>query len=534
MKITRKVAKFFSNLFRQEKGDGEESERPNDHTKSAVPDVEPSRKLSVDNSPVSFTIPQFKSLLQELYDTEQQRTDPWIKLGIDFGTSSSKVVWRGRSDAFPVCFGGSRERIDSYLFPSEIYLNDGRVYSGFDISESEKHDILSNFKMCLACSSSKSTTCGLAKCSLNAGWKDDLLPEAVVNDEAGFVSAVFLAQLLAKARKLIIDKLAAEFRESPCPKWTANLSVPETFIELSPVAEKFREVFRISWLMANVFHRWEDFGDLKAVTNCYLAARDMACESLEVLDDVTFGCAVYPEVGAEVASIVLNKNSEEGLYAFVDIGAGTVDASLFNYFRDGPKANRPPFATDISKKLGAGHIENYASRLGPKSGLGMFSSANLKTIKERLNSMTSSEKSTVEPQRQLLRAVARQIGKQTEKFLIEVFRAARDKKFPGIVNERIRVVVGGGGAALKTYRSAAETAFSSKGSIQTRKPEMATLAKPVEFQMSPLPSSDFHRFAVAYGLSYSIEDLPEPILCRDVEMIARPKPRDWSFNPLYD
>ncbi len=512
---------------------------PDDPVSLGFPVIE--RKLQVlhetlsaeDRVPAS-TVAEFQGLIQRLFDEEQQKTDPWIKLGIDLGTSSSKVVWRGESDAFPVCFGGDESLLDSYLMPSIFGIEGGKIVTGFTAASGKNKDTIANFKMCLACVANENSKCNANKCSLNGGWRAGLFEKSLIGNEVKFVNAVFLAKLLSETREVITNKLTRTFRQPPRPKWTAILSVPETFIEDSPIASAFSEVFRIAWLMSNVFNRFPEFNDLKLVTKCYLAARKIAAKSFQVLEDQTFGCSIYPEVGAEVASIVMNKNSEEGLYAFVDIGAGTIDASLFNYFRDGARPNRPPFATEISKDLGAAHIEIYASAASEHSKAGFFSVGELKKIKEEYNQMTSSEKSAVEPQFRVIRYVAGEIGKESEKFLTEVFRDARDKKYPGIVNEKIRLVLGGGGASLKTYQAAATKAFTSKHSTNPRPPEVTVLRKPEKFQMSPLPSEEFHRFAVAYGLSFPLEDLPEHILVRDVDMVSRPKQHDWSFNPIYD
>lgn len=50
----------------------------------------------------------------------------------------------------------------------------------------------------------------------------------------------------------------------------------------------------------------------------------------------------------------------------------------------------------------------------------------------------------------------------------------------------------------------------------------------------PLPSAEFHRFAVAYGLSCPISKLPEMVFPMDVKKKAEFKKRRDDYGAMYE
>jgi hypothetical protein len=69
---------------------------------------------------------------------------------------------------------------------------------------------------------------------------------------------------------------------------------------------------------------------------------------------------------------------------------------------------------------------------------------------------------------------------------------------------RLVLVLGGGGATIPIYKEA------SKRALDQLAPQVRTeqLPVPKDMDMQGLPPSVFHRFAVAYGLSFNEVNLP--------------------------
>lgn len=539
--LRSRITSFLRNSIRWKTSDDEnkvpafeKAEVQREPVLDILPDTTPRtdpKEITSSISPLSKgNIASFREKIEQGFAETQAATSPWIILGLDLGTSSTKVVWRGETNVVPVCFGTDALRLESYLAPSVVTFKGDELLIGNDAVSETEFPTVSNFKMCLACVSQGDGKCGLNKCSLTS-WPIDHFCRELKDLEIQFVNATFLGKLIADSKRIVKAELQRTFRQGARPKWTANFAVPETFIERSPIADEFRKMLRIAWLMSEIFVREPRYRNLTTLFECFVAAKEVANQSLEILEDEEFGCSIYPEVGAEVASIVMSKLSEEGLYAFVDIGAGTIDASLFNYFREKGKPNRPPYAANVSKELGAAQIEIRASR---NSIGGMrFPLQDLRKIKEEYNSMNRDEKSAVNSQFRLIKHIADELAPKIQEFLQQVFREARDEKDDQIVNSKIRLVLGGGGSHLNTYRKAAFNAFTIKHRKNPVPPEVTILQKPGDFQM-PLPASEFHRFAVAYGLSFPIDSLPDMVFPKDVLKKANPRRSEKNYGSIYE
>lgn len=138
---------------------------------------------------------------------------------------------------------------------------------------------------------------------------------------------------------------------------------------------------------------------------------------------------------------------------------------------------------------------------------------------EEYSNLTARETKLLKPQLKAIESVFAELKPQTQDFLQSVFKTARDDKDREIVNQPIRLVIGGGGSKLQCFRDASVEAFTVKGS--KRPPEVVQLTVPDDFDF-PLPSSDFNRFSVAYGLSFPIDQLPKMIHPKDVDQKATP------------
>ena len=236
-------------------------------------------------------------------------------------------MWRGGNSARPICFGSDPSKLEDYLVPSVIIF-DGRIVS-VPFTRDERgitiEYAIPNFKMCLACVGGPSNDCEPANCTLS-NWSVALSIFRSAKDAVSFVNAVFLGVLIFRSRNLVREELRKQGVKGPI-RWSANLAVPERYMDDSPTLRCFDDVLRIAWLMSSVYEDYPDLSKFEELLDCYISAK----QSLEVAP--LLDCFVYPEVGAEVASVTMSRSAKQGLYAFVDIGAGTVDASVFRFHR---------------------------------------------------------------------------------------------------------------------------------------------------------------------------------------------------------
>ena len=122
-----------------------------------------------------------------------------------------------------------------------------------------------------------------------------------------------------------------------------------------------------------------------------------------------------------------------------------------------------------------------------------------------------------------MKEAAQNVKDESCKSLGEVFSSAyHDKECNEYRWQDLKLILGGGGSKLKSYQDAAINAFTlNRNGIEPKMPTTVILLKPDDFQMSGLPETEFHRFAVAYGLSHEIAKLPEINLAKDVAPMRR-------------
>ena len=443
-----------------------------------------------------------------------------INLGIDLGTSFSKVVWRGEEKAYPICFGDNPASLDDYLVQSIV------AYDGQSIKTSLTSDAnipsqicIPNFKMCLACESDNSHGCRPADCALS-NWSRAInsLPDPVA-----LVNAVFLATLISRSRFLVRQHLKKLGVRDGAIRWSANLAVPEKYMDESPTLQSFGRVLRIAWLMAELLDQGLDINKADEVIDLYEAAKQVAT------DHQKLDCFVYPEVAAEVAAVTKPRSAKQGLYAFVDVGAGTVDGSVFRFYR--PHQEDPRQVTYAANviRAGAAHVEFDACEK-----LAEVARAWFKTMKEdgaNAAGLSLTPESILSPP---FDATLKELETEVRDELIQLFKSAHEKEIGESNWKNLQLIIGGGGASLATYANAAIDAFTLKGSHRGDNLTKVLLEAPPDFQMGRLSRNTFHRFAVAYGLSFSYVNLPDVVLAREVDSAGSGRVRGPITDPTND
>ena len=413
-------------------------------------------------------------------------------LGLDLGTSFTKCVWRDEvaNEAYPICFGEQEHRLGDYLLRSVVAF-DGDLFAGGSDVEGLLRDRpgaerFSNFKMCLACVSSASSFCNLSRCPLSH-WRPILATHVTEEEAVEVVTALHLGKVISLAKALVSKQLKAVDIQSRI-HWTVNMAAPVEHMEDAPVLSAFERVLKTGLLMSSVFDEQEGPRDLEDLLELYRDARHLA--ATRPLD-----CFVIPEVGAEVASLYKSQEASNGLYALIDVGAGTLDASFFRLYY-GPNGTQISFYAAAVIKAGAAHVESVASRQ-----LAERATTHFREVKEG-NRKTDTAIVSAHDTSVFLDKASDWLKNEVEVKLRKVSAAARKKENNPVEWRHLTLLLGGGGSAIPLYER------GSKAGLALLAPSASTANLPVpqDFKMSGLPSSVFHRFAVAYGLSFNVVD----------------------------
>ena len=413
-------------------------------------------------------------------------------LGLDLGTSFTKCVWRDEiaNEAYPICFGQDEHRLNHYLLPSVVAF-DGELFAGGPdvevlVRDHPTAERFSNFKMCLACVSSVSSACNLTRCPLSM-WRPILARQITEEDAVEVVTALHLGKVISVSKALVSEQMRNAGVRSKF-HWTVNMGAPVEHMEDAKVLDAFRRVLKTGFLMSSVFDEQEGPRDLEDLLELYGDASQLASRR-------TLDCFVIPEVGAEVASLYKSGEATDGLYSLIDVGAGTLDATFFRLFFGSNGTELTFYAAGVLK-AGAAHLESVASRQ-----LAERATTHFREVKEGSRQPDTSVVSAKDTSLFLERA-SDWLREEVEVGVRKISAAARKKEHNHDAWRGLTLLLGGGGSAIPLYES------GSRAGVSLLAPEAASALLPVphDFKMQGLPPAVFHRFAVAYGLSFNIVD----------------------------
>lgn len=251
-----------------------------------------------------------------------------VNIGIDFGTSSTKVVFRevleGRSH---VC--GFHEGLlgyPSFALPSTIRVKDGHLSFGAEAERLAGGVAFRSVKICLGCCA------GIVPCrgcdagqlsegrrgwfSLDAGGVRDTM-------DAHELVTLFLAYVIGRAQQAV----SARVGRVRTLKLTYNMCLPVDQFESGTGRDAFlRALFLAEKLAGRVT-------DGLSLAEARLAYRGALAAHPEVPSEGERVTYLQPESVAALMPFVLSRTAQEGLYGIVDVGAGTTDTAFFRLSR---------------------------------------------------------------------------------------------------------------------------------------------------------------------------------------------------------
>ncbi len=227
--------------------------------------------------------------------TSERRVDRELVIGVDLGTSSTKVVIADRTlkQAYAVPFTDGAG-VMSYLLPTLLIESDG----AYSLSGEGIH--LNDLKL-----------------AMMANPDDPVCSARVV---------AFLALVIQHARAWLFQNYRDQYTSSEI-LWSLALGQPADQLTSAKSKSLFRQVGQVAWKLASVS------GPLmakQAQTVWNTKQKDQA-------DTDEFQCLVMPELAAQIHGYVTSSLFDPrrpNIFLMVDVGAGTVDASIFRVYKD--------------------------------------------------------------------------------------------------------------------------------------------------------------------------------------------------------
>ena len=435
-------------------------------------------------------------------DSSNASTTPLlINLGIDFGTTYTKICYRdlGAEESQIITFSGNS--LEAALVPSVVVVDDNDNLSLPNSTTSTQNCHVCYLKM------------GLADPNAMEIWSPNRSEEKIRDKIAiKALSSWYLGTVVSKTRKWI-HEYRSDLLRGRSVRWSANIGVPVEHYD-SPEIDTFHEVLRVAWAWGTA--------DDDRIPSDLSTAIERYKEAASTASGPTDFHAV-PEIAAAIQSFVYSREAAPNKYIYFDIGGGTMDGVAFRFLniQGRQKIN---FLSSSVKSLGASAVEDHIGRT--KSGT--YENSVVRNILEHSNfeEFTDADENLQERINKFRIKVQQFVAgvvwsaKQKEAghdWLEESFEDSplmrnRHVVRPNLLKlEPLMVFVGGGGAGSKWYLDAIHSTHKDFQHIDAGIPcyELSEVPMPSDLDLNGLVDNSYRRFAIAYGLSFPLGQGPE-------------------------
>lgn len=454
-----------------------------------------------------------------------------INIGIDFGTSSTKVIFSDRQfmPKYVCTFHENPEGYPPVCLPSTVRVVDGRVYFGDQAEQRTGGIVYRSFKMCMGCRPSAGicTSCpnplgGLRRPGL-------LLLDA---EGSGFVTAEeiaawYLCYVVGLARGRVTSRYPGQ-----STRLTYQTSAPLKSCEDSVEKRAFEVAIHIASRIADGVEQGIRVGDLRSLYRVQMEH----LENEGLPDEAERDTCVIPETHAGMVGFVRSPWSERGLYAIVDVGAGTTDISFLRLSVDDDYLAY--YSSEVAPLGGDAVDREIMKRLVEKFG------RNLKWDEPQILSQIRAAKEVdasvrmiagMKTDRALYVEAAKSVGTKIFSYYKRVWVSAYKKEMKQKSWQHYTLYLCGGGSRL---RPTFPDIFAQRPKPQSRVVESVdvrqfNLPNGLEFDSEIDTTMDNFGYLllVAYGVAFHRPRIPEWIasaLVEPLEINREPVPRSWD------
>lgn len=395
-------------------------------------------------------------------------------VGLDFGTSSSKVIVRFPYEAGQptVAVPAPRHCLsegNGYLWQTVLWLRENGEFVGWPEKDAQ---VLHSLKQGIMGRKASSPCVGDKYRGLTIRRID--------------AATAYLALVIRYVRGWLRLNCPDIFRGRHT-RWLLNLGLPAEAADKGALSSVYRQVAAAALLCAN----YEGRVDIEA-TNIFLFENQVRAAARSREQALELGIGIFPETVAEAAGFAKSNMSTPDLYLMIDVGATTLDVCTFRLHR-------------------WNHGEDqYALQNGMVRPLGV----------EAMHWFLSEGKTEVG------------FRNQCERSIREVVWATRKDKDPNArcwqPGNDLPVFLVGGGAQNPLHQSVVEE-LSQWLRQYTQNDGIRYLEVPLPNGVNcPLPLADFGRMAVAWGLSYPEDAIGTVLPLSESKDVPPPSESNWS------
>lgn len=332
------------------------------------------------------------------------------------------------------------------------------------------------------------------------------------------LAAIFIALVLRYSRHLFMETQADIDRKNKL-SWWLNLGIPVKNYDDIVIKDAFHHATLAGWWLS------EQAGEITLSS---------ATEALQKIQNPDFqpgihrdNIKVVPEVAAEVAGYAYSDSREEGLHLLIDIGATTLDVSTFILDQEGGE-NRYKFLSAEIGRFGAFELHrarleafrHYLNDWMSKKAEGIAET--MEPIPDSCNHYVPATSDIPTFDNEFISKAAAPITK-----VIATTKIKRDPNSPRWADGLPLFLCGGGSQAKFYSENLIYKVTNSLNNIIWNGFRAKEIPKPENLEAEGLRSQEYHRLAVAYGLSFQYDNIGEIVPQSDIDDIPPDRPRKW-------
>lgn len=408
-----------------------------------------------------------------------------LNIGLDFGTAFTKVVVGESRVCYAIPFQ-NKESENPYLLPCVIYIEKSGKCSLHQIDESYRP--VFDLKMKL------------------------------LDDKAGDHDLVrmvaFIALIFRHTRLWILENQRSTY-EGRFLDWYVNTGVPTDSYHHIKLSKTYKTIVRSAWalsvapdpvsipLAADLLSHVSKGSSTLSKFNNDLKNR--------LIHEDAF--ALFPEFVAQVVGYVRSPLRRPDLHMMVDIGAGTVDISIFNVHESDEEDVVYPIFEKAVKPLGTNYLMHHR-------GSKLFAGQNFKLSGQDKTPSQQEFVQTFQIPFKQLSDIDKEFTKHIGLTMRELLKSTKDRRYPKSPcwQTGIPTFLCGGGGRVDVYD---EVVRRLENPDQAYKIKVLKLPQPDRISAPKLPSGCYDRLSVAYGLSFNAFDIGRVIPAHEIEDVKQ-------------
>ncbi len=275
-----------------------------------------------------------------------------IVVGVDFGTSTTKVMWQDlTTNDFELVQWFPESGLAGFLLPSNVTCRGGLLKYGTRDSDTQQDDVtVSSIKLCVLCRRNKRIcSCGNAVAQ-NGNIR---LP----GSDRGYAADVFGCLFLAYVFRSVEQLLEGRFpHDQMLMIW--NIGCPMDHLDEDGRRQDWERMAGVAMDLAN---EEEPEGQTRCLDDV-----EKRLTSHNVQPDHDRNYFIQPEGLAAVKAFLESPHAEAKTYAIVDVGAGTTEVSFFfngQIISEPGHPLRPSYLADSTQAVGGLKIDSELAGL---------------------------------------------------------------------------------------------------------------------------------------------------------------------------